>query len=406
MKVILVTDDDKDDLHLKFLQRNSLTAVKLVLPAGRRIKMVAQDTLDMLLAADLIIIGRSNPSSDFGSGDSATRAQWNALPVPIILQSQWIARNSRLNWFPSGSCTQVNDHIMFPGTIKNTADPIFAYSTYDGSGVTDWSYGADDYISVTTPFNGDTLVYREGIPLVVRFMEDSAFYPGALDTVWAPRTYFGFGNDNAGPANYFNLTASAQAAYYGEIMRMTGNTVIEPLYYVSADAGIKLVTSDQPFEPAWDPAVLEYKTLIAEDPVVDSVLFTVTPNTALATVTGPGIVYLTQDTTVVSFFATAENLWKGPTYKFTIIIVREVGFEDLTEAGISLFPNPSSDNLIIDGLKGNSSIRIMNTIGQLVYSNEIIGSKDVINISSFRNGVYIVQIDMNGETVTTKFVKQ
>jgi hypothetical protein len=408
VKVILVTDDQYDDIQLKFLQNNSLNAEKLILPAGKKLRMVAQDTIDMLEAADVVIIGRSNNSGDFGSSDSLTRVTWNNLKVPIILNSQWIARNSRLNWFPSGSSVQVNDPGIFQGTILNTADPIFEYSTYDADGVSDWTYRADDYISVTAPFNGDTLVDREGVPLVVRFMQDSAFYPGALDTVRAPRTYFGFGNDNAGPYNYFNLTASAQAAYYGEIMRITGHTVIEPIFYTSADASMKLIISDQPFEPAFSSDVLAYTMMIDENDGIDSVQFTATANAKTAVVTGPSVVYLTQDTTMVSFFATAENLLKGPVYKFTIIVVRHVepGFEDLTESGISLFPNPASENLVIDGLKGTSSIRIMNTVGQLVYSNEIIGSKDVINIHSFQNGIYIVRIEMNGKTVTTKFVKQ
>jgi hypothetical protein len=69
------------------------------------------------------------------------------------------------------------------------------------------------------------------------------------------------------------------------------------------------------------------------------------------------------------------------------------GFEDLTEAGITLFPNPVNDNLTIKGLVENTSVRILNTVGQLVYSSQIEGSKAMINVSSFEDGVYILQID-------------
>ena len=407
VKVILVSDDDKDDLQLKFLQKNGLIAERLTLTTGRRLSIVGQDTVDMLNAADLVIIGRSNASSDFGSSDSATRAAWNHMTVPIILNSQWIARNSRLNWFPSGTANQNNDPGIYQGTAKNTADPIFAFSTFDANSTTDWTYRADDWLSVTAPFNGDTVVYREGCPLVVRFMEDSAFYPGALDTVMAPRTYFGFGNDNAGPFNYFNLTASAQAAYYGEIMRITGNTVIEPLYYVSADATLKLImTTPGALAPAFAPEVLEYELVL---PVgTDTVTITPTANSPLATVTGGGVIALTEDTTVVSIYATAENLRKGDTYVITVIVEQPVtpGFEDLTEAGISLYPNPAYDNLTLSGLQGSSSIRITNSVGQLVYSKQVDGSKALINISSLKNGLYVIQVEMNGEIVTTKFIKQ
>jgi hypothetical protein len=34
------------------------------------------------------------------------------------------------------------------------------------------------------------------------------------------------------------------------------------------------------------------------------------------------------------------------------------------------------------------------------------GSKALINISSLKNGLYVIQVEMNGEIVTTKFIKQ
>ncbi|MBN1414636.1 MAG: T9SS type A sorting domain-containing protein [Bacteroidales bacterium] len=405
VKAILVTDDALDDLQFNWLLKNGIMAEKLTLPAGKRLKSVAQDTIDMLNAADVVIIGRSNNSGDFGSSDSATRVTWNNLTVPTILNSQFIARSTRLNWFKSGTANQVNEAVIFEGKAADPADLIFAYSVFDADSISEWTYGADDYLSLndTIQTNGTKVVFRENIPLVVRFDADVAFYEGAADTARGLRTYFGFGNDNAGPANYFNLTASAQAAYLGEIMRITGNPVVEPIYYVSADASMKLITSYPAISPAFSADVLEYQVLAPEG--TEFVEFTAVANHALATVTGPDTVWITQDTTVVSFFATAENLWKGPVYKVTIIL-EGTGFEDASVAGISLFPNPAFDNLTIDGLKGNTTISIMNTVGQLVYNRVINDSKAMINISSFRNGLYIIQLEMNGEIVTTKFIKQ
>jgi hypothetical protein len=411
LKVTLVTGGKMDDIQKKFLQNNSLTVEQFI--TSRALGLITDsaslaDTLAMLNAADLVIIGRGPASSGFQ--DSSSRARWNSLTAPVILVSQWVARNSRINWFPSGTSNQTNASGITVGIAKNTADPIFAYSTFDASNTSEWSYLADDYIAVTTPFNGDTVVYREGAPLVVRFWEDSAYYPGAKDTVRGPRTYFGFGNDANGPTNFFPLTKSAQAAYYGEIMRITGNTVIEPLYYVSEAASILSITNDQEAymtPAAFDAAVLAYTILIPHDVTVDSVQFAATAS-PLATITGAGFVQLTSDSVVHRIFANAENTRKGDTYTFTIMKEKEVipGFEELAEAGITMFPNPANDNLTIKGLQDKSSVRILNTIGQLVYSNLIEGSKAVINISSFDNGVYILQIDMNGKIITTKFIKQ
>jgi hypothetical protein len=157
----------------------------------------------------------------------------------------------------------------------------------------------------------------------------------------------------------------------------------------------------------FDAAVLAYTILIPKDVVVDSVQFSATAS-PLATVTGAGVVQLTSDSVVHRIFATAENKRVGKTYAFTIKKEKEVipGFEDLTEAGITMFPNPAKDNLTIKGLVENSSVSILNTVGQIVYSSLIEGSKAVINVSSFDDGVYILQIDLNGKIVTTKFVKQ
>jgi hypothetical protein len=407
IKIILVTDDQKDDIQYRFLQENGLNVTKFY--PSRKLGLADStgraDTVAILNAADLIIIGRSPSSSDFQ--DSLSRVTWNGLTVPIILNSEWAARNTRLNWFPSGTANQNNDAGIYQGTAKNTADPIFAYSTFDETGTCDWSYRPDDWLQVTTPFNGDTVVSRESCPLVARFWVDSAFYPGALDKVVAQRTYFGFGNDNAGPANYFNLTQSAQAAYYGEIMRITGNTVIEPLYYVSADASLKLIlTSAGSLSPAFSSDVLDYELVLPEGS--DTVAITPIANHTLATITGGGTIQLTQDTTEVKIFATAENLLKGSTYTVTVIVEQPVtpGFKDISETAISLYPNPAAENLTIKGLQENSSVRITNAVGQLVYTGMTDGNKAVINVSTFRNGLYIIQIEMNGGIVTTKFVKQ
>ena len=411
VKVMLVANTNgRDDLQLKFLQNNSLT-VESMYPS-RPLGLITDsaslaDTVAMLNSYDVVIIGRSCASTDFADPHKAV---WNNLKVPIILNSQWIGRSSRINWFNSTDSKGYSAATeTVPGTVLNPADPIFDFATIEADNTVQWSYLPDDILAVTAPFNGDTIVYRADAPLVVRFWQDSAFYPGSTDTVRAPRTYFAFGADGNN-YNFFPLTKAAQAAYYGEIMRIAGNTVIEPLYYVSDAASILTCSNDQQdymTPAAFDPAVFEYTILIPLDVTVDSVQFLATAS-PLATVTGAGVVQLTSDSIVHNVYAVAENKRIGPKYKFTIMKEKEVipGFEDLTEAGITLFPNPVNDNLTIKGLVENTSVRILNTVGQLVYSSQIEGSKAMINVSSFEDGVYILQIDLNGKIVTTKFVKQ
>ncbi len=409
VNILLVANPNgRDEMQYKFLTNNNQQVTKFY--PSRPLGLITDsaslaDTVAMLNSYDLVILGRSGASTDFADPHKAI---WNSLNVPVILNSQWIARNTRINWFNSSDSKNFSAATeTVPGTVLDPDDPIFDYATIEADNTIQWSYLPDDILSVTAPFNGDTVLYRADAPLVVRFWEDSAFYPGSADTVVAPRTFFGFGADGNN-YNFFPLTKSGQAAYFAEILRITGNPVLEPIYYVSDAASILSVTvTETDMTPAaFDPAVLNYTIIIPKDVTVDSVGFIVSAS-PLATVTGGGWLQLTSDSVVHRVYATAENKRIGQRYTFTIMKEKEPdGFEDLTEAGIIMFPNPASDNLTINGLKEKSVVRIMNAVGQLVYSNQLEGSKAVINVSSFDDGIYILQIELNGKIVTTKFVKQ
>jgi hypothetical protein len=402
INAILVHGLKGDSLQYDFLTNNGIN-VTLFNSATRGLGLVSQDTIDMLNAADVVIIGRSPSSSMFQ--DSINRVAWNNLTVPVILNSPWIARNTRLNWFNSGDAVQNNASGITVARIDESTDPIFA-NTPINNDTAQWSYLADDYIRVTSPFNGDTIAYRTEQPLVVRFMVDSAFYPGARDTVVAPRTYFGFGNDNAGPNNYFPLTDGAQAAYLSEIMRITGNPPMEPLYYISADASIKSI-SVQPvnIQPVFDPATLTYEVVLEQGPDYDTIMVSAIAGSNRAKVYGAGTYAITGDT-VIKVYAIAQNTRKGNTYTINVIVQStQPGFKDINNADISLFPNPAIDYITIDGIQVNSSIKIFNTVGQIVYSGQSNGTREIVNISALRNGMYLLQIEMKDKVVKYKFVK-
>ena len=73
---------------------------------------------------------------------------------------------------------------------------------------------------------------------------------------------------------------------------------------------------------------------------------------------------------------------------------------------ISIYPNPTKDNLTIEtNLNTEQRIEIVNLIGQTVYTT-IINKKATINTSAFANGVYILKLSSDKETVVRKFVKE
>jgi hypothetical protein len=76
---------------------------------------------------------------------------------------------------------------------------------------------------------------------------------------------------------------------------------------------------------------------------------------------------------------------------------------------IDLFPNPASDNIIVNYGKilKNSTLEIYNVTGQLIKNEEIDQtSTQSINISEFPKGLYILKISDGKNIGVKRFVKQ
>ena len=73
---------------------------------------------------------------------------------------------------------------------------------------------------------------------------------------------------------------------------------------------------------------------------------------------------------------------------------------------LSIYPNPTKENLTIETNSNTQQrIEIINLIGQTIYTN-IINKKATINTSAFANGLYILKLSSDKETVVRKFVKE
>ncbi|MEA2041436.1 MAG: T9SS type A sorting domain-containing protein [Bacteroidota bacterium] len=75
----------------------------------------------------------------------------------------------------------------------------------------------------------------------------------------------------------------------------------------------------------------------------------------------------------------------------------------LTNSNINIYPNPVKDRLTVETV-GVSEIEIFDISGKVVYSDELKQNKEVINFTSFNQGVYFVKVTTNNETVTQKVV--
>lgn len=87
-----------------------------------------------------------------------------------------------------------------------------------------------------------------------------------------------------------------------------------------------------------------------------------------------------------------------------------VGIDELNQAQLSIYPNPSADgvfNYEVEGLSGEFNLFITDitgkTISNLDNTNNVVG---VIDLSTFERGVYFLNIVANGDRKTVRLIKQ
>ena len=224
--IVFITDDSLDDPQIEWLREKGFNVSTYY---NGSLSSAPQEDIDMLNAADLIIIGRSGGSADF---DAPDKQVWNALTPPLILNSQWMVRNNRLNWFDNnGNPAAFNPTggDVVTAQIPNAEDEAFDEVTLEEGNLLSWINPPANLLYINTETNGDIMAMTApgsggsdegGAMLYVRFTAGVEFYSGAGESPAGPRTYFGFGADEGGVSYYWELTDEAKAVYFEEILRM------------------------------------------------------------------------------------------------------------------------------------------------------------------------------------------
>ncbi|MCX2679824.1 DUF4998 domain-containing protein [Galbibacter sp. EGI 63066] len=225
-KLVFVTDDSNDNEQIEWLREQGFHVTTYY---NSSFGSAPQEDIDMLNAVDLVIIGRSGNSGDF---DGEEKTGWNALTVPLILNSQWAARDNRMNWFNNDGNPAAYDPgggAIVRAQIQQPGDIAFEGVTLDNN-LLPWLNTPVNllYVDSTTPTNGEVLAVgapgdaeseEGGAMLFVRFELGTEFYTGAGDAPAGPRTYFGFGADTDA-SYYWQLTDETKQVYLNEIKRM------------------------------------------------------------------------------------------------------------------------------------------------------------------------------------------
>ncbi|MDF1573461.1 MAG: hypothetical protein P1P82_17770, partial [Bacteroidales bacterium] len=234
---------------------------------------------DTINSYDLVIAGRLANSSEFDAPDDR---YWNALRVPLIINSAYAARSSRIKFFNSTSIGNIHNLLPYNKAViaVNPSDAIWSDVTLTNDSVPFYN-SIIDYLNVdmnTVSNNGERVaeIATPGgfVPIITRWTPGTQYYDdpdnpdfeGGNITV-GHKTYFGIGCDhynNLDPEasrylSSFNISDEGKKVYLAEINRMLALADPPPttearLFSLSTSVGI--------LSPAFDKDVTSYTLLV------------------------------------------------------------------------------------------------------------------------------------------------
>ena len=98
---------------------------------------------------------------------------------------------------------------------------------------------------------------------------------------------------------------------------------------------------------------------------------------------------------LLCFHQYGELVWENPEYGTCTYD----GVEETKESGISIYPNPTKDRVIVEGIEA-AEVEVYNALGQLV---KTVRRTNEIDVADLVEGVYLVRImDAEGKVYTNK----
>lgn len=89
-----------------------------------------------------------------------------------------------------------------------------------------------------------------------------------------------------------------------------------------------------------------------------------------------------------------------------VVTTNSLAVSDFNAINVSLFPNPTSDNITIESDKHITDVLIYNTLGQTVKSASPQATNFSVETSYLNSGVYFVNLKTDTSSKTLKFIKQ
>ncbi|MFT4062741.1 MAG: T9SS type A sorting domain-containing protein [Edaphocola sp.] len=88
-------------------------------------------------------------------------------------------------------------------------------------------------------------------------------------------------------------------------------------------------------------------------------------------------------------------------YKFSTI--QSVFFE--TANSVKIYPNPTATAIAIETTLDNAAVSVFDMEGRKILSQTMSGTNPTLDISTLPTGNYVLKVDNNGQTFSSKFIK-
>ncbi len=161
-----------------------------------------------------------------------------------------------------------------------------------------------------------------------------------------------------------------------------------------------LVSNKGTMEPAFSPEVTEYTLTLPVD--TKAVFLIAEASREDATVEGDGAFNVASGSATAAIVVTCPA---GNTMTYTVnIVVDNTGVNSLAEAGINMYPNPASTSVMLEGIGEGSSVRMINSLGQLVIDQVAAGENMTLDVSGLGQGMYLIQVELDGSKYHTRLI--
>ncbi|WP_347219633.1 fibronectin type III domain-containing protein [Chryseobacterium sp.] len=98
------------------------------------------------------------------------------------------------------------------------------------------------------------------------------------------------------------------------------------------------------------------------------------------------------------------NMKNGEVEDYTVRISKQGVPNPINQTDILIYPNPVSSVLYVKNISKKAKYKIYNAAGQLIVEGILLNNQ--INVTKLINGVYVIDIDDNGNTAQKKFIKE